>query len=124
MIVDSPNASRVIWRIAFSHIADDEVDPIQAKRFFCPECTNGDLVLKSYKGEGWFLVCTNGQAHQCHYRRRLSHEDAKLKVRLQGMTCPMRHPLTVRSGPQSFFLGCENYPDCDYRESLTILEGM
>ena len=124
VVVDSPNASRVIWRIAFSHIAEDEVDPIQVKRFFCPECTTGDLVLQNCRGEGWFLGCTNGQIHQCYYRRRLSLEDAKLKVRIQGMICPDKHPLTVRTGPKGFFLGCENYPDCDYRESLAILQGV
>ena len=50
-------------------------------------------------------------------------EDAKLKVRLGNMTCPKKHPLTVRQSGTRFFLGCENYPTCDYTESLSILEG-
>lgn len=124
VVVDSPNVSRVVWRIAFSHLADDEVDPIQAKRFFCPECANGDLILRRYTGEGWFLACTNSQAHECYYRRRLSLEDAKLKVRLQEMRCPEGHPLTARQSPKGIFLGCENYPDCQCSESLSILEGV
>lgn len=124
LAVRSPNVSRVVWRIGFSHLADDEVDPGQARRFFCPECSNGDLVLRQYKGEGWFLVCTNGQQHTCYHRRRLSLDDAKLKVRLHDMTCPKKHPMTVRQSGSRFFLGCENYPACEYTESLAILEGM
>jgi|GEM_PF-927052 len=122
--VESPNVSRVLWRIGFSHLADDEVDPAQAKRFFCPKCSNGELVLQQFRGEGWYLVCTNGQAHECYHRRRLSLEDAKLKVRLQGMRCPQGHPLTARSGSRGIFLGCENYPACDFAESLSILRGV
>jgi hypothetical protein len=124
LAVSSPNVSRVLWRIGFSHLADDEVDPGQARRFFCPECANGDLVLKQYRGEGWFLVCTNGRGQECLYRRRLSLEDAKLKVRLQGMRCSRGHPLTARQGGSRMFLGCENYPACEFKESLSILEGM
>ena len=124
LAVPSPNVSRVLWRIGFSHLADDEADPGQARRFFCPECSNGDLVLRQQKGEGWFLVCTNGQAHTCFHRRRLSLEDAKLKVRLNDMKCPRKHPLTVRQSGNRFFLGCENYPACEHTQPLSILEGM
>jgi hypothetical protein len=123
LAVRSPNASRVIWRIGFGHLADDEVDPAQARRFFCPECANGDLVLRCSSGDGWCLVCTNGQDHTCAYRR-LSEADAKLKVRLQGMRCPKQHPLTARQSGGRFFLGCENYPACDYTASLSILDGV
>jgi hypothetical protein len=120
----SPNVARVVWRIGFSHLAEEEVNPLQAKRFFCPECATGDLILKAYAHEGWFLVCSNTQDHQCGYRRRLSLEDAKLKVRLQGMTCPSKHPLTVRQGGSRFFLGCENYPSCTYTARLSLIDGM
>jgi hypothetical protein len=123
--VNSPNVTRVLWRIGFSHLADDEVDPNQARRFYCPECPGGDLVLRQSRGEGWFLVCTNAQGRECTHRRRLSLEDAKLKVRLQGMRCPAGHPLTARAGGSGgFFLGCENYPGCDFTERLSILDGM
>lgn len=123
IVVHSPNVSRVIWRIGFGHLADDAVDPNQAKRFFCPECATGDLVMKRSR-EGWLLTCTNSQVHQCYYSRRLSLEDAKLKVRLQNMTCPRGHPLTVRQSSRSLFLGCENYPECDHSDSLALLDGM
>ena len=120
----SPNVTRVLWRVGFSHLADDEVDPNQARRFFCPECATGDLVLRQYRGEGWFLVCTNGQVRECVYRRRLSLDDARLKVRLQGMRCPQGHPLTARQGGNGYFIGCENYPGCTHTERLSILEGV
>jgi hypothetical protein len=124
LAVNSPNVGRVVWRIAFAHLADEEVDPVQARRFFCPDCSNGDLVLRQQSGEGWFLVCTNGQQHTCYYRKRLSLDDAKLKVRMGNMQCPKKHPMTVRQSGNRFFLGCENYPNCDYTESLSILAGM
>lgn len=100
LAVNSPNVSRVVWRIGFAHLADEEVDPAQARRFFCPDCSNGDLVLRQQSGEGWFLVCTNGQQHTCYYRKRLSLDDAKLKVRFGNMQCPKKHPMTVRQHGQ------------------------
>jgi hypothetical protein len=118
LAVHSPNVSRVVWRIGFSHLADDEVDPGQARRFFCPECPNGDLVLRQQRGEGWYLVCTNGQGHVCNHRRRLSLEDAKLKVRLHDMRYPKRHPLTVRQSGARFFPGLRELPGVRVRRAL------
>jgi ssDNA-binding Zn-finger/Zn-ribbon topoisomerase 1 len=57
-------------------------------------------------------------------RRRLSLDDAKLEVRLHDMNCPRKHPLTVRQNGTRFFLGCENYPACEYTEPLSIFGGM
>src|SRR5262249_4601651 len=48
----------------------------------------------------------------------------KLKVRLHDMKCPRKHPLTVRQSGPRFFLGCENYPACEYTEPLSILDEM
>ncbi len=123
LAMKSPNVCRVLWRIGFSHLADEEANPAQMSRFVCPECSTGYLVLKSFKGEGWFLSCNNWQAHQCYYRRRLSEHDAKLKVRLTNMRCPDGHPLTVRTSSSGFFMACENYPAHSYTESLNILAG-
>ena len=39
-------------------------------------------------------------------------------------SCPRKHPLTVRQSGTRFFLGCENYPACEYTEPLSILVGM
>jgi hypothetical protein len=124
LVTRSPNVGRVLWRVGFSHLADDDVDPSQARRFFCPDCSDGDLQLQKHAGEGWLLVCTNGRDHTCHYRRHVSVEDAKVLVRLQGMTCPKGHPLTARQGKSGPFLGCENYPGCDFTSTLSILKGM
>ncbi len=124
LAVESPNACRTIWRIGIAHLAEDEVDPGQAGRFICPDCGTGNLILMDFKGEGWFLVCNNRQAHQCYYRRRLSLSDAKLKVRLTNMRCPEGHPFTVRTSKTGrMFLACENYPAHKHTESLSILAG-
>lgn len=122
--IESPNACRTLWRIGFAHLADDEAKPEEAARFFCPECGEGNLILMNFKGEGWYLGCTNRQVHQCYYRRRLSLHDAKLKVRLTNIRCPDGHPLTVRTSKTGrMFLACENYPSHEYSESLSILSG-
>lgn len=117
----SPAASKVLWRIGFSHLAEEEVNPNEARRFFCPKCVPGNLLLKR-TGEGWKLVCSEFP-HHCSYSRHLSLEDAKAKVRLQGMTCPSGHPLTARTSTKGIFLGCENYPRCDYSSNLSVLVG-
>jgi hypothetical protein len=124
VVVKSPNASRLVWRVGFSHLAGDEVDPVEARRFVCPVCATGELALRRMYGQGWFIACTNGHHRECHYRRRLPLNDAKLKVRLQGTRCGRGHPLTARQGPSGIFLGCENYPRCKARASLALLEGV
>lgn len=122
--VPSPNASRVLWRVGFSHLADAEVDPNEARRFYCAECRTGNMALRQLPGEGWFLVCTNGQSRQCACRRRLSLEDAKRLVRLQGVCCGEGHPMTARTKRGEIFLGCENYPNCKQVKSLAVLRGV
>jgi hypothetical protein len=125
VVVNSPNASRTLWRVGFNHLADEEIDPNQAHRFDCPECATGQLIVRRFQGEGWFLVCNNGQVWQCSHRQRLSLRDAELKVRLHNMRCPNSHPLTARNrGSGQYFLGCENYPQCDHTETFSILAGM
>ena len=124
LVVPSPNVTRVVWRVAFSHLADEVMNPVQVKRFFCPECSNGNLALRSVKGEGLFLSCTNAQVHQCYYRRRLSLSDAKLLVQMHDLKCPKGHPMTARIGPKgSPFIGCENFPQCDETASFSLIAG-
>ena len=119
----SPSVARVLSRVGFSHLADGEPDPAEQKRFYCPWCPTGYLSIEQVSGEGWSLVCTRRPS--CQYRRRLSLEEAKLKVRSLGKTCDHGHPLTVRSGASGgLFLGCENYPDCTFTESLAIIRGL
>jgi AAA domain/Topoisomerase DNA binding C4 zinc finger len=124
LVVRSPSVSRVVWRIGFSHLADCAVEPAQLRRFFCPKCGDGCLVLKQ-QDTGWFLVCTNNQSHTCPHRERLSLKDAKLIAQTSGKTCDKGHPLTVRVDRKGkMFLGCENFPACKYSESLSKLSGM
>ena len=123
IVVRSPNVTRVVWRIAFAHLADEEMNPNQAKRFFCPECSDGDLILRSIKGDGLFLICTNSESHQCHYRRRLSLGDARMLVRMHDFKCTKGHPMTARSGSRGLFIGCENYPQCEEHQSFSVLAG-
>lgn len=118
--VKSPNAARVIWRIGFSRLADGEVDAAEECIFHC-DCGIGYLTIES-SGDGWILQCDNRR--NCRHTHRLSLHEAKVKVRLSGMTCPDKHPWTVRrSDHGGLFLGCENYPICTHTESLSILRG-
>ena len=32
------------------------------------------------------------------------------------------HPLTVRPGARRLFIGCENYPNCQYDELLAVVQ--
>jgi DNA polymerase III delta prime subunit len=123
LVVRSPNVTRVVWRIAFSHLADEALNPAHAKRFFCPECPDGNLLLRSVKGEGLFLACSNAQSHQCYFRKRLSESEAKTLVRMHDLTCSKGHPMTARSGPSGLFIGCENYPQCEERASFSLIAG-
>lgn len=124
LTVRSPDVTRVVWRIAFSHLADEALNPDRAKRFFCPECFDGNLTLRSVKGESLFLACSNGQVHQCDYRRRLSLADAKVLVQMHDLRCSKGHPMTARMGPKgSPFIGCENYPQCEESSSFSLLAG-
>ena len=124
LVVRSPNVTRVVWRIAFSHLADEVLNPVQAKRFFCPECSNGNLELRSIKGEGLFLACSNAQVYQCYHRRRLSLADAKVFVQMHDLRCSKGHPMTARTGPKgSPFIGCENYPQCEETAQFSLLVG-
>jgi len=121
LAVRSPNVSRVLWRIGFSHLAEEEVKPT-TKLFQCPKCTPGHLILRQ-ESQQWRLVCSN-EMFKCFYSRPASLEDIKKKIRLSGDTCEFGHPLTARSSVNGIFMGCENYPDCKQAKSLKLIEGM
>ena len=125
-VTRSPNVGRVIWRIGFKHLADEEVKPGVAEKVFqCPKCAPGKLLLKMVAGE-LRLACNNEQ-FKCFYNRKLSHNEAAMKVRLAGVTCcnTHRHPMTVRESGKKFFIGCENWPDCQCEaKPLKLIEGM
>lgn len=115
--LDSENVCRTLWKIGFSHMADEEVNPADMRCFQCSRCEQ-ELVVHRDAGEYW-LMCP-----QCRYRRVLSLREARIKVRLLRMTCSKGHPLTARESKTGIFISCENAPDfCDYHESLRIIEG-
>lgn len=100
--MNSPNVTRVLWRIGFSHLADEEVDPNQARRFYCPECPSGDLILRHSRGEGWFLAC-NSCARTSRRQPQWFVDKARLSV--------------------SFACGCGGNGS-QYVGKLSILEGV
>src|SRR5262245_22965818 len=55
LVTRTPNVGRVLWRVGLPALDDDQVDPAQARRFFCPDCSDGDLLLQKHSGEGWLL---------------------------------------------------------------------
>jgi ssDNA-binding Zn-finger/Zn-ribbon topoisomerase 1 len=123
-VTRSPNVGRVIWRIGFKHLAEEEVQPQVAEKVFqCPKCAPGKLVLKMVGGE-LRLGCSN-DLFKCFYNRPLSLREAGMKVRLAGFKCSKGHPMTAREGKGGFVMGCENWPDCDSQtEPHKIIEGM
>ncbi|HEU5115466.1 MAG TPA: AAA domain-containing protein, partial [Isosphaeraceae bacterium] len=124
LVLRSPNVTRVVWRIAFSHLADEALNPIQAKRFFCPACPDGTLLLKSVQFGGLVLACTGSQAQYCNYSKKFSLADARVLVRMYDVRCSQGHPMTARSGPKGKpFIGCENYPHCQETKSFTLYAG-
>jgi len=121
--IHSPNASSVVWRIGYSHLADMEINANQSKRFFCPQCTEGELVIRYSKETGWFLGC-NQSTGGCIFRKHLTLKDLEIKVKLQGMTCSKGHPLAARNSGNRLFIGCENYPACTFSQNVGILNGV
>lgn len=127
-ITYSPNVGRVIWRIGFKHLADEEVKPAVAEKVFqCPMCAPGKLVMKMKDGQ-LRLVCNN-ELFRCFYNRALSRNEAAMKIRLAGVTCCAvhQHPMTVRQNDEGggLFMGCENHPVCQCPpKSLRLIEGM
>lgn len=125
LYVNSPSVTKVIWRIGFNHLVESEVSLSDlAAAFDCPNCklVQG-LVIGYVGGMGTRLICLN-RSSGCFHERPLSVAAARMKARASGMACSHRHPITVRSGPKGLFLACENYPRCDWSESIRLLEGM
>ncbi len=120
--VRSPEAARVLARLATGHLVEEERREDEAA-FACPSCGEGTLsVVRGPKG--WMVRCTGGAA-DCPEERRLSKADAARKARLAGVACERcGSPATARSGARgSLFLGCENYPKCDWTAGMEKLQG-
>ncbi len=82
----------------------------------CPEC-GGDLVYRNGK-YGKFISCANFP--KCRYTRQIE-KDGKEKPEPAGKMCPRcgHELLKRRSRYGTYFLGCSDFPRCNYMESLT-----
>lgn len=83
----------------------------------CPTCGNA---LWPQEGRlGPYLACTN---HKCSYTKPISSSDATNLARLSGTCCgKCRGQVKGRKSDRGVFLGCTNYPQCDWTLSLTRL---
>ncbi|MBR4164385.1 MAG: topoisomerase DNA-binding C4 zinc finger domain-containing protein, partial [Solobacterium sp.] len=81
----------------------------------CPDC-GGELVYRTGRF-GKFISCANFP--KCHYTRQIEDE-TKEKPEPTGKMCPdCGHELLKRKSRYgTYFLGCSNFPDCTYMESL------
>ncbi len=82
----------------------------------CPEC-GGELVYRNGK-YGKFISCANFP--KCRYTRQIE-KDGKEKPEPAGKMCPRcgHELLKRRSRYGTYFLGCSDFPRCNYMESLT-----
>jgi hypothetical protein len=120
--VRSPEAARVLARLAAGHLIEGEGEE-DAAAFACPECGRGTLAVR-HTPKGWLLQCTGG-APGCPGEQRVSKADATRKARLAGVLCGRcGSPVAARSARHGLFLGCENYPRCDWTGLLDVLAGV
>ncbi len=82
----------------------------------CPEC-GGELVYRTSR-YGRFISC--GNFPKCRYTRQIEDKE-KEKPEPTGKPCPQcgSELLKRKSRYGTYFLGCSNFPDCHYMESLT-----
>jgi hypothetical protein len=120
--VRSPEAARVLARLATGHLVEGEGEE-DAEAFACPECGRGTLAVR-HTPKGWMLQCAGG-APGCAGELRLSKADTTRKARLAGVLCARcGSPAAARSARHGLFLGCENYPRCDWTSLLDVLVGV
>jgi DNA topoisomerase-1 len=88
----------------------------------CPECGDGELLIREGR-RGKFLGCSNYP--RCRYTRDYADEtatgdapdrpegEATADPNAVNVTCDKCGAgMSIRSGKQGKFLGCNNYPDC------------
>ncbi len=85
----------------------------------CPECGKPLSIRLSRNGR--FIGCTGYP--ECKYTRPLEKKegeaDAKAEPEMLDRQCPQcQSPLQYRIGRYGKFIGCSNYPQCKYIESL------
>ncbi len=88
----------------------------------CPKC--GKPLSIRLGRSGRFIGCTGYP--DCDYTRNVdeTHEEAKAQAeKVEGRKCPTcQGDLVFKLGRYGKFIGCSNYPDCKYIESLTKSE--
>ena len=78
----------------------------------CPECHQGQLVLKASKF-GPFKGCS--RYPKCKYRQAVLPGGEAAKPALLEEACPeCGRPLQLRKGRYGEFVGCSGYPECKY----------
>lgn len=78
----------------------------------CPHCKQGLLVLKhTIKAD--LLSCTNTPKCGFHYFVAKNHQVQTVKE--LSSTCPQcGKAMAIKKGKFGLFIGCSNYPECDY----------
>jgi DNA topoisomerase-1 len=88
----------------------------------CPKCAKPLLIRLGKSGR--FVGCSGYP--ECDYTRNVdeSHEEAQaLAEKVEGRQCPeCQGDLVYKRGKFGRFIGCGNYPECKYIESLTKTE--
>ncbi len=84
----------------------------------CPEC--GKQLMNKFGRYGRFLACTGFP--ECRYTRPVNMDEKtreKQEALVEGRHCPNdKGELIIRTGRFGSFIGCINYPKCDYVETI------
>ncbi|EDN70550.1 DNA topoisomerase I [Beggiatoa sp. PS] len=115
----------------FKTLVDEKMQTVQKKDIAqetldekCPQCGSQLIIRLSKRGR--FIGCS--AFPNCKYTRNLANDneagEGALPVNaapevIEGRTCPKcGSPLHQKQGPYSKFIGCSNYPNCKFIESL------
>jgi DNA topoisomerase I len=116
----------------FKTLLDDKMQTVQKKDIAqetldenCPQCGSQLIIRLSKRGR--FIGCS--AYPNCKYTRNLDNDNEAGEATssgatatpeiVEGRTCPKcGSPLHHKQGPYSKFIGCSNYPNCKYSESL------
>ena len=107
---------RAFWDPFSIKIADGRANiakQVEVTDIVCP--VSGDLMVKRFGRNGWFLGCSGYPA--CKFTMPLPGEEPDA-VALPGVgeLCPLcdQGHLVARTGRFGPFVGCDRYPDCRY----------
>ena len=94
-------------------IMHDEMVQKEAKKYFCPWCKSGHLVIRESEiNKRSFYGCSNFP--YCSY----TNDD--MKAVYSNNRCPdCGDFLVLRNGKHGKFFGCHNYPRCEYTQQTS-----